>query len=246
MRRAFTLIELLVVIAIIAILSAVLFPVFIAAKGAAYQLVTVNNLRQQGEAALMYLADSDETFMPAMGGDSGGYWAWYGRYTPKGLDDSQSLLAPYRGKRKLIDPIYKAKDYLGDHSGFGYNWGFVGSDLHVSGQYNEYPNCWYPARLSDLAHVSTTVLFATSDYYSAPWEGGDGQDYDFGFVDPVGSRPSNPNVSFRHMSPRRIESRRVVSTGNAIVAMADGRARTASVKALKDSWFWRADETADR
>ena len=245
MNRAFSLVELLVVIAIIAILSATLFPVFVAAKGAAYQIVTLNNLRQTSEASLMYVADADETFMPAMGWDAGEY-AWFGRATAGGkVDEGAGLLVPYRGKRKLVDPIAKAKDYLGDHSGFGYNWGYVGSDLHISRQYGEYPYCLRPARLSELSQVSTTLTFATSNYYAARWEGGDGQDYDFGFVDPVGSRPNNPNVSFRHMARPRIEGRRVVSTGNAVVAMADGRARTVKEKALKDRWFVRDEPLAE-
>ncbi len=241
MKRAFTLVELLVVIAIIAILSAVLFPVFVAAKGAAYQMVAVSNLRQLGEASLMYVADNDETFMPALGMDDKGEWAWFGRATFKGVDESAGLLVSYQGKRKLADPIAKAKDYMGDHSGFGYNWGYVGSDLHISRQYQEYPFCWYPARLSELAHPSTTVTFASSNYYAAKWEGGDGQDYDFGFIDPIGSRPNNPNVDFRHVAKKKIERNKVVSPGNAIVTMADGRARTAKEKALKDSWFVRDD-----
>ncbi|RYG16098.1 type II secretion system protein, partial [bacterium] len=191
MKRAFTLIELLVVIAIIAILSAVLFPVFVAAKGAAYQMVAVSNLRQVNQASLMYVADADETFMPALGADEKGQWAWFGRATWKGIDESAGLLLPYEGKRKITDPIVaKTKDYMGDHSGFGYNWGYIGSDLHISGQYYEYPYCLRPARLSELAHPSTTLTFASSNYYAARWEGGDGQDYDFGFVDPIGSRPN--------------------------------------------------------
>ncbi len=242
MRRAFTLIELLVVISVIAILSAILFPAFVAAKGAAYQMVAISNVRQLGEAASQYAADSDEQHMPAMGVDDRGFYSWFGRLTPTGTDDTQSLLHNYRGKRKLSDPqAPKAKDYFGDHSGFGYNWGYVGSDMHVTGRTDEYPYCWSPARTGELEHPSTTVLFATSGYYNARWEGGDGQDYDFGFVDPVGLLPNNPNVSFHYLSPRRVENGRVVWPGNAVVVMADGRARAASIKALKDAWFARAD-----
>ena len=59
-RRAFTLIELLVVIAIIAILAAILFPVFAQAKVAAKKASDISNLKQIGIAANMYATDSDD------------------------------------------------------------------------------------------------------------------------------------------------------------------------------------------
>ena len=61
-RRGFTLIELLVVIAIIAILAAILFPVFAQAREKARQTSCLSNLKQQGTATTMYVQDYDETF----------------------------------------------------------------------------------------------------------------------------------------------------------------------------------------
>ena len=69
MRRGFTLIELLVVIAIIAILAAILFPVFAKAREKARQASCLSNVKQLGLAFLQYAQDYDER-MP-MGGWSG-------------------------------------------------------------------------------------------------------------------------------------------------------------------------------
>ena len=66
-RKGFTLIELLVVIDIIAILAAILFPVFAKARDKARQSVCLNNAKQLGNALTMYMQDYDETVVP--------YWA---------------------------------------------------------------------------------------------------------------------------------------------------------------------------
>ena len=68
-RRAFTLIELLVVIAIIAILAAILFPVFAQAREAARSTACLSNLKQIGLGIHMYAGDYDEQF------PDGGYGA---------------------------------------------------------------------------------------------------------------------------------------------------------------------------
>jgi prepilin-type N-terminal cleavage/methylation domain-containing protein len=92
-RYGFTLIELLIVIAIIAILAAILFPVFAAAREKARQTACLSNLKQVGLAALMYAQDNDETIpLTERGGD---------------VDDAHEyywgdMLFPYTGNWQML------------------------------------------------------------------------------------------------------------------------------------------------
>jgi prepilin-type N-terminal cleavage/methylation domain-containing protein len=83
-RAAFTLIELLVVIAIIAILAAILFPVFAQAREKARTATCISNLRQIGLANQMYVQDYDERF-PFAGRD----------WEPASFIDVWNGLGPY-------------------------------------------------------------------------------------------------------------------------------------------------------
>lgn len=93
-RRAFTLLELLIVIAIIAILAAILFPVFAQAREKARQTACLSNLHQVGLATIMYAQDYDE-IMPGTDfggeeGDPGPEYFW------------GDLLQPYLKNRQIL------------------------------------------------------------------------------------------------------------------------------------------------
>lgn len=86
---AFTLIELLVVIAIIAILAAILFPVFAKARESARKTSCLSNLRQIGLGIMQYTQDYDECYplndtniFPPMTGGVAGYMEWAVRIDP--------------------------------------------------------------------------------------------------------------------------------------------------------------------
>jgi prepilin-type N-terminal cleavage/methylation domain-containing protein/prepilin-type processing-associated H-X9-DG protein len=82
-NRAFTLIELLVVIAIIAILAAILFPVFAQAKVAAKKASDLSSVKQTALAQMMYSADADDLF-PTQNPDANGFpqpWNAGSQYT---------------------------------------------------------------------------------------------------------------------------------------------------------------------
>jgi prepilin-type N-terminal cleavage/methylation domain-containing protein/prepilin-type processing-associated H-X9-DG protein len=85
-RAGFTLIELLVVIAIIAILAAILFPVFAKAREKARQTTCMNNQRQIATSILMYAQDNDELFPSAAS-------AWQSLQLPANV-----LVCPTAGK----------------------------------------------------------------------------------------------------------------------------------------------------
>ncbi len=78
-KRGFTLIELLVVIAIIAILAAILFPVFARAREKARQTSCLSNLKQWGIGAMMYAQDYDEMCHPGYQyyGSGTTFLAWF-------------------------------------------------------------------------------------------------------------------------------------------------------------------------
>ncbi len=243
--RAFTLVELLVVIAIIAILAAFLFPVFVAARNAAYHLTTSRALKDDMTAMTLYMGDADDTFPLAMYVVPDGLMAWFGKGNMSGdgkFDTTKGVLSSYIRAKLGADHALSAKPYLGDDVGLGYNYGTIGSDFHLTRDYSAFPNCKNAARGSELGDTSQTVVLATSSYYYAPWlKGGDGLKYEFDFIDPPSAWYGNPNVDFRHFGKLVVDknAKQVAPTGYALFAFADASVRHFKIGQVKEEWFWR-------
>ncbi|MFP3903671.1 MAG: DUF1559 domain-containing protein [Armatimonadota bacterium] len=138
MRRiGFTLIELLVVIAIIAILAAILFPVFARAREKARQSSCLSNIKQLCLAVQQYTSDYDEMFVPAITYPPAySNILWSGMVLPY-VKNEQIFACPSATNHKFT-PI--ANSDRGSMS-IGYNWYFqtdVGRDLSLPGM--EYPS----------------------------------------------------------------------------------------------------------
>lgn len=97
-RKGFTLIELLVVIAIIAILAAILFPVFAQAREKARQTQCLSNSRNLGTAVIMYAQDYDEAIVP---------WLRAANYSGEPRKDRlwSGLLQPYIKNGGTFPPV---------------------------------------------------------------------------------------------------------------------------------------------
>ena len=176
MKRAFTLIELLVVIAIIAILAAILFPVFAQAKLAAKKTVSISNMKQVALATQLYIGDYDDVTMPLR---------WFNPFdmsipSSNGFYFYPVLLQPYTKNVQLfLDPIDKVDDpamhfsgcpqygrfdtagcaywYLtGAYPSYGYNRKYM--NTAVPGQFGALD--YYGVSATSFASPAQTVMLA--------------------------------------------------------------------------------------
>ncbi len=117
-RTGFTLIELLVVIAIIAILAAILFPVFARAREKARQTSCLSNLKQLGLASQMYAQDYDEMLVRDI-------TDVYPSATPRYLSWSRMLLPYIKNEQVYVCPsetnLNTHSNYMTVPSGYGIN-----------------------------------------------------------------------------------------------------------------------------
>jgi len=207
-EKAFTLIELLVVIAIIAILAAILFPVFAQAKLAAKKTASLSNLKQIALSWEMYGNDYDDYVMPAYYSTNGfvsTYWWWGYQASPTPTDLTKGLLQPYTKSQGIeADPAFLNTvqiNVLGT-LGYGYNADYL---TVTDGNFNQ-----NGVSYSSIEQPSSTLTFATSAQWdnfsgSAPYLQG------VGIVD----APSfnDPTVQGRY-------------AGQGVVAWCDGHAKS--------------------
>ena len=158
MRKGFTLIELLVVIAIIAILAAILFPVFAKAREKARQATCQSNMKQIGLAAQMYMADYENVYPPTEY-YNGSKWV---QAFPEWFNgtDRAALLDPYIKNMKIWEcssEPYQESYYirLGYHPGtYAYNGYYLGGGISAQSGLMTGKN----ASESSIASPASTVL----------------------------------------------------------------------------------------
>jgi len=169
-RSGFTLIELLVVIAIIAILAAILFPVFARAREKARQASCASNLKQLALGMIMYAQDYDETLVTYRY-DSAHYWSTTGvvegwNYSSTyGYSNSwPSFIYPYVNNVQVYNcPSSSERLPAGSYdASFGY-----GKNNFIGG-----------VSLAELEKPSQKIFLVDSTYYLADWDTRHGADSD--------------------------------------------------------------------
>lgn len=242
--RGFTFIELLTTIGIVAVVAALIAPILKASRVAFAQQQAMFSLKQLSSTTSLYLADSDDTYPPGMNKQTDGATrTWFGLILPNNsVDTSKGTYTPYLGGIRLKDPTAPKLPFLGNGSGFGYNYETLGSDLSETRDFSRYPESENPASQSMLSAPGSVIAFATATFYRPKWcTGGDGMEYEFGFLTPPWAWAGNPTMSFRHQGERKVDnvSKTTMETGNALVLFADGSVKALRLATVTDKLFLR-------
>ena len=191
--RGFTLIELLVVIAIIAILAAILFPVFAQAKLSAKRTVSISGMRQLGTGFALYTSDFDDSSapyfywnndssIPTTGGPMyGGYTYYWGVLLQPYMKSEQILIDPLDTQDDPVlhdpaghtrfDPNNQLHEYIvGSNPSFGYNVTYLNTKVAAPDPNGISPLPYYYTgkNLSSIGDVDDTVLFAEATMKNLP------------------------------------------------------------------------------
>ncbi len=156
-RKGFTLIELLVVIAIIAILAAILFPVFAKARDKARQASCLSNQKQIGLAIMQYVQDYDETY-PCTSIYAGGYVTFWSNYS----------LTPYVKSQQ----VFRCPSQASVDRGWGGIWTETAYNLNDAIGRATDSGMGTPATLAEVkAPAATWLLAEYPGYYGGCWRG---------------------------------------------------------------------------
>jgi prepilin-type N-terminal cleavage/methylation domain-containing protein/prepilin-type processing-associated H-X9-DG protein len=159
-RRGFTLIELLVVIAIIAILAAILFPVFAQARDKARQTNCLSNTRQMAVAVTQYLQDYDEMFPKDSNDGQATFWM---DYVQPYVKNTSIWVCPSRGSTGKHVNTGRANDF----TAYGYNWFFLGTLYEAKIKSPQDGQTYTSVRTCTLAQVTApaqTYMLAESSW----------------------------------------------------------------------------------
>lgn len=168
-KKAFTLIELLVVIAIIAILAAILFPVFAQAREKARAISCLSNLKQAGLAYAMYVQDYDET-TPLQRSNANGGQYWYVLIQPY-VKSWNLMICPDRSLTSSRKGNSYPAELNGRLLGYGYNDGWVSDSGY--GLSSQIPDPNNPTRTIRPGKAIAAIQFpsdctAFGDTYDTP------------------------------------------------------------------------------
>jgi len=161
----FTLIELLVVIAIIAILAAILFPVFARAREKARQTSCLSNLRQLSMAWMMYAQDYNEMACVSYYFSPDFSWEYAWDFTLQWNPDFTvggtypGLLTAYTRNQQINQcPSFAGEGWGRPQTGYGYNTSYIGGDPGAGRE---------PCPLATMYDPSQTAVFADAGFYMA-------------------------------------------------------------------------------